>query len=171
MPSRPLKVNWARSPERVLTPLSGILARARWESRQCVAQVAHAADVDVAHRVVVSTREDGERREALRLHQRLVVDHDELALVRPAVPLQKTRALWLPTAAAPGRCRGPRCCWTSSAAERGATKCRLRTTLLSRRSSQVVKPAQAGALTTPLPESCRAASSARIASRGCRRPG
>ena len=32
--------------------------------------------------------------------------------------------------------------------------------------SQVVKPAQAGALTTPpLPESCRAASSARIASR------
>ena len=29
------------------------------------------------------------RREALRLHQRLVVDHDELALVRPAVPLQE----------------------------------------------------------------------------------
>ena len=28
-----------------------------------------------------------------------------------------------------------------------------------------MKPAQAGALTTPLPESCRAASSARIASR------
>ena len=27
--------------------------------------------------------------EALRLHQRLVVDHDELALVRPAVPLQE----------------------------------------------------------------------------------
>ena len=53
----------------------------------------------------------------------------------------------------------------ASAAERGATKCRLRTTLLPRRSSQVVKPAQAGALTTPLPESCRAASSARIASR------
>ena len=52
----------------------------------------------------------------------------------------------------------------ASAAERGATKCRLRT-LLPRRSSQVVKPAQAGALTTPLPESCRAASSARIASR------
>ena len=53
----------------------------------------------------------------------------------------------------------------ASAAERGATKRRLRTTLLPRRSSQVVKPAQAGALTTPLPESCRAASSARIASR------
>ena len=54
----------------------------------------------------------------------------------------------------------------ASAAERGATKCRLRTTLLPRTSSQVVKPAQAGALTTPpLPESCRAASSARIASR------
>ena len=29
------------------------------------------------------------RREALRLHQRLVVDHDELALVRPAVSLQE----------------------------------------------------------------------------------
>ena len=29
------------------------------------------------------------RREALRLRQRLVVDHDELALVRPAVPLQE----------------------------------------------------------------------------------
>ena len=29
------------------------------------------------------------RREALRLHQRLVVDHDQLALVRPAVPLQE----------------------------------------------------------------------------------
>ena len=29
------------------------------------------------------------RREALRLHQRLIVDHDELALVRPAVPLQE----------------------------------------------------------------------------------
>ena len=43
-------------------------------------------------------------------------------------------------------------------------KVRLRTTLLPRRSSQVVKPAQAGALTTPPPESCRA-SSARIASR------
>ena len=28
------------------------------------------------------------RREAFRLHQRLIVDHDELALVRPAVPLQ-----------------------------------------------------------------------------------
>ena len=29
------------------------------------------------------------RREALRLHQRLVVDRDQLALVRPAVPLQE----------------------------------------------------------------------------------
>ena len=29
------------------------------------------------------------REEALRLGQRLVVDHDELALVRPAVPLQE----------------------------------------------------------------------------------
>ena len=43
----------------------------------------------------------------------------------------------------------------------GLVGCRLRTTLLPRTSSQVVKPAQAGALTTPpLPESCRAASSA-----------
>ena len=40
------------------------------------------------------------RGEALRLHQRLVVDHDQL------VPLQKTLALWRPAAAAPGRCRG-----------------------------------------------------------------
>ena len=32
---------------------------------------------------------DSWRGEALRLHQRLVVDHDELALVRPAVPLQE----------------------------------------------------------------------------------
>ena len=54
----------------------------------------------------------------------------------------------------------------ASAAERGASRRRLRTTLFPRTSSQVVKPAQAGALTTPpLPESCRAASSARIASR------
>ena len=49
------------------------------------------------------------RGEALRLHQRLVVDHDELALVRPAVPLQEDpRALAV-------RCRGPRCCWTLAA--------------------------------------------------------
>ena len=33
------------------------------------------------------------RGEALRLHQRLVVDHDELALVRPAVRSRKTLAL------------------------------------------------------------------------------
>ena len=36
-------------------------------------------------------------REALRLRQRLIVDHDELALVRPAVPLQEDLALWLPS--------------------------------------------------------------------------
>ena len=36
----------------------------------------------------------------------------------------------------------------ASAAERGASRCRLRTTLLPRTSSQVAKPAQAGALTT-----------------------
>ena len=47
----------------------------------------------------------------------------------------------------------------SSPLASAAEKCRLRTTLLPRPSSQVVKPAQAGALTTPpLPESCRAAS-------------
>ena len=34
--------------------------------KEAVAQVAHAADVDVAHRVVVSTREDGEEVEVLR---------------------------------------------------------------------------------------------------------
>ena len=33
---------------------------------EAVAQVAHAADVDVAHRVVVSTRKDGEEVEVLR---------------------------------------------------------------------------------------------------------
>ena len=33
---------------------------------EAAAQVAHAADVDVAHRVVVSTREDGEEVEVLR---------------------------------------------------------------------------------------------------------
>ena len=33
---------------------------------EAVAQVAHAADVDVAHRVVVSTREGGEEVEVLR---------------------------------------------------------------------------------------------------------
>ena len=71
------------------------------------------------------------------------------------------------------------CCYGGVSARRGVAVCRdaqrvitvgqrsrLRTTLLPRTSSQVVKPAQAGALTTPpLPESCRAASSARIALR------
>ena len=45
----------------------------------------------------------------------------------------------------------------ASAAERGAPRCRLRTTLLPRTSFQVVKPAQAGALTTPPLPNCRAA--------------
>ena len=44
VPSRPLKVNRARSPERVLTP---------WR-------------IDVAHRVVVGARVDGEEVEVLR---------------------------------------------------------------------------------------------------------
>ena len=69
------------------------------------------------------------------------------------------------------------CCYSGVSARRGVAVCRdaqrvvavgqrsreirLQTTLLPRTSSQVVKPAQAGALTTPpLPESCRAASSA-----------
>ena len=64
VPSRPLKVNRARSPERVLTPLSGILGTR--SVGKPVAQVAHAADVDVVHRVVVSTRKDGEEVEVLR---------------------------------------------------------------------------------------------------------
>ena len=36
-----------------------------------MAQVAHAADVDVAHRVVVGAREDGEEVQAAQLHLRL----------------------------------------------------------------------------------------------------
>ena len=67
VPSRPLKVNRARSPERVLTPLSGILGtRGGKAGNEAVAQVARAADVDVAHRVVVGAREDGEEVEVLR---------------------------------------------------------------------------------------------------------
>ena len=42
------------------------------------------------------------RREALRLHQRLTVDHDELALVRPAVRRRKALALWLPSSRSSG---------------------------------------------------------------------
>ena len=49
-----------RSPEQVLTPLSGIWhALGGKAGNEAVAQVAHAADVDVAHRVVVGAREDG----------------------------------------------------------------------------------------------------------------
>ena len=49
-----------------------------------------------------SSRNQGQlRREALRLHQRLVVDHDELALV-----LRKTRALWLPSSRSSGPLSG-----------------------------------------------------------------
>ena len=65
MPSRPLRANRARSPERVLTPLSGILLGGK-AGNEAVAQVAHAADVDVAHRVVVGARKDGEEVEVLR---------------------------------------------------------------------------------------------------------
>ena len=56
----------------------------------CVAD--HVARVARDHEAagVPLVRGQGQLRgEALRLHQRLVVDHDELALVRPAVPLQE----------------------------------------------------------------------------------
>ena len=52
----------------------------------------HVARVACNHQAagVPLVRGQGQLRgEALRLHQRLVVDHDELALVRPAVPLQE----------------------------------------------------------------------------------
>ena len=61
--------------------------------RLCEARVAHhVARVAHDHEAawVPLVRGQGQlRREALRLHQRLIVDHDELALVRPAVPLQE----------------------------------------------------------------------------------
>ena len=62
-----LKVNRARSPERVLTP-QGHLGHALGgkAGNEAVAQVAHAADVDVAHRVVVGARKDGEEVKVLR---------------------------------------------------------------------------------------------------------
>ena len=53
---------------------------------------AHVARVACDHQAagVPLVRGQGQLRgEALRLHQRLVVDHDEFALVRPAVPLQE----------------------------------------------------------------------------------
>ena len=54
MPPRPLKVNRARSPKRVLTPLSGILgARSVGKPAMKLWRRSPAADVDVAHRVVV----------------------------------------------------------------------------------------------------------------------
>ena len=42
------------------------IGAARQEDNEAVAQVAHAADVDVAHRRVVGAREDGEEVEVLR---------------------------------------------------------------------------------------------------------
>ena len=56
---------------------------------EAVAQVAHAADVDVAHRVVVSTRKDGEEMEVLRssLHGVVrVLQAAQLHLRLPAWP-------------------------------------------------------------------------------------
>ena len=57
-------MNRARSPERVLTPLRHALGGKA--GNEAVAQVAHAANVDVAHRVVVGARKDGEEVEVLR---------------------------------------------------------------------------------------------------------
>ena len=53
--------------------------------------------------------------ETLRLQQSLVVDHDELALVRPTVPLQEDPGALVAQQAAPGRCWRRRCCWTPAA--------------------------------------------------------
>ena len=77
------------------------------------------------------------RQEALRLHQRLVVDHDELTLVRPTVPLQEDPCalvaqqpqLRAACSSPPSsssrrdrprsrRCWSRRACWTRRAAER-----------------------------------------------------
>ena len=67
VPSSALKVNRARSPERVLTPLRGILGtRSVGKPDEAVAQVASAVDVDVAHRVIVGPRKDREEVEVLR---------------------------------------------------------------------------------------------------------
>ena len=64
----------------------------------CVAD--HVARVAGYHQAagVPLVRGEGQlRREALRLHQRLIVDHDELALVRPAVPLARRTTSWQST--------------------------------------------------------------------------
>ena len=75
----------------------------------CVADhIAHVAGDRQAAGVPLVRGQGQLCREALRLHQRLVVDHDELALVRPPV------RSGCPAAAAPGRCWRPRCCWKSS---------------------------------------------------------
>ena len=72
VPSRPLKVNRARSPEGADTTQRHLgHALGGKAGNEAVAQVAHAADVDVAHRVVVSTRKDGEEVEVLRGYCRL----------------------------------------------------------------------------------------------------
>ena len=55
--NRSVKVNRARSSERVLTPLHLGHALGGKAGNEAVAQVAHAADVDVAHRVVVGASE------------------------------------------------------------------------------------------------------------------
>ena len=70
VPSSALKVNQARSPERV--PLRASWALCREACDKAVAQVVSAVDVDVAHRVV-GPRKDREEVEVLRgsLHCRL----------------------------------------------------------------------------------------------------
>ena len=68
VPSRPLKVNRARSPRAGADTTQRHLGHTLGgkAGNEAVAQVARAADVDVAHRVVVSTREDREEVEVLR---------------------------------------------------------------------------------------------------------
>ena len=75
VPSSALKVNRARSPERVLTPLKGILGtRSVGKPAISCGQVASAVDVDVAHRVVVGPRKDREEVEIRVLALQVVLD-------------------------------------------------------------------------------------------------
>ena len=68
MPSRPLKVNRGKVARAGADATEGHLGHALGgkAGNEAVAQVAHAADVDVAHRVVVSIRKDREEVEVLR---------------------------------------------------------------------------------------------------------
>ena len=61
---------------------------------EAVAQVAHAANVDVAHRVVVSTRKDGEEVEVLRGSLVRVLQAAQLHLRLQEAVLLPGRAEW-----------------------------------------------------------------------------